>query len=162
MVSDLWPCGTGAWGAKHPKLPEGFNRMSKDSELTVIRGCGINFWRIIIMPIILGIIFAITCFFVCDRMIPYSNNVLTKIKKEFHSNHFVYAIKDDENNLMESTHLAFRRLTKLRNHYRHTGSCKNSRKICTRCPQLPPTATFLYNCNTISKSENWHWYNIVN
>ena len=43
-----------------------FNRMSKDSELTVIRGCGINFWRIIIMPILLGIVFFVTCFFVCD------------------------------------------------------------------------------------------------
>ena len=78
-----------------------FNRMSKDSELTVIRGCGINFWRIIVVPIIISIIFSITCFFVCDRMIPYSNKVIIKIKKEFQWNHFVYPIKDDDGNLRQ-------------------------------------------------------------
>ena len=78
-----------------------FSRMSKDSELTVIRGCGINFWRIIVTPIILSVIFSITCFFVCDRMIPYSNAVVSKIKKEVHNNHFVYSIKDEDNNLSQ-------------------------------------------------------------
>lgn len=78
-----------------------FNRMSKDSELTVIRGCGINFWRIIVVPIILSVIFSVTCFFVCDRMIPYSTQILNKIKKEVHDNHFVYSIKDEQNNLSQ-------------------------------------------------------------
>ena len=78
-----------------------FNRMSKDSELTVIRGCGINFWRIIVVPIILGIIFSITCFFVCDRMIPYASAHAKKIKKEYQGNHFVYSVKDENNKLSQ-------------------------------------------------------------
>lgn len=76
-----------------------FNRMSKDSELTVIRGCGINFWRIIVMPIILSLIFAIACFYTCDRLIPYSNNIIKIIKKDYQWNHFVYSIKDENGNL---------------------------------------------------------------
>ena len=73
-----------------------FNRMSKDSELTVIRGCGINFWRIIVTPIILGIIFSIIGFFVHDKMIPYSTAKLNALKKENNYEHFVYALKDDK------------------------------------------------------------------
>ena len=73
-----------------------FNRMSKDSELTVIRGCGINFWRIIVTPVILSIIFSIICFFVHDRIIPYSTVKLNAIKKENNYEHFVYALKDEE------------------------------------------------------------------
>ena len=76
-----------------------FNRMSKDSELTVIRGCGINFWRIIVAPIIVSIIFSIACFFICDRAIPYSNKVINSIKKEYKRNHFVYSIKDEDGNV---------------------------------------------------------------
>ena len=78
-----------------------FNRMSKDSELTVIRGCGINFWRIMVMPVILGIVFSITCFFVCDRMIPYASANVKKIKKEYHGSHFVYSVKDENNKLSQ-------------------------------------------------------------
>lgn len=78
-----------------------FNRMSKDSELTVIRSCGINFWRIIVMPIILGVIFSVTCFFVYNQMIPYSTAELNKIKKQMPSNHFVYSVKDDNNKLTQ-------------------------------------------------------------
>ena len=78
-----------------------FDRMSKDSELTVIRGCGVNFWRIMVMPIILSIFFTITCFFVYDRMIPYASINLQKIKKQTIGNHFVYSVKDDNNNLSQ-------------------------------------------------------------
>ena len=76
-----------------------FDRMSKDSELTVIRGCGINFWRILVIPVILGSIFAVACFFVSDRMIPYATKNLYKIRKEVQWNHFVYVIKDENNNM---------------------------------------------------------------
>ena len=78
-----------------------FDTMSKNSELTVIRGCGINFWRILVVPIILGSIFAAACFFVTDRMIPHATKNLYKIRKEVQSNHFVYAIKDEDNNLSQ-------------------------------------------------------------
>ena len=56
-----------------------FDTMSKNSELTVIRGCGINFSRILIVPIILGSLFAFACFFVTDRLIPYATKNLYKI-----------------------------------------------------------------------------------
>lgn len=78
-----------------------FNRMSKDSELTVIRGCGIDFWRILIMPIILSIIFAVSCFFVYDKMVPFASTNLNKIKKHVPSNHFVYALKDNEKKIIQ-------------------------------------------------------------
>ena len=78
-----------------------FNRMSKDSELTVIRGCGINFWRIMIMPILLGIVFSVICFFVCDRMIPYASANIKQIKNEYQGGHFVYSVKDEDNNLAQ-------------------------------------------------------------
>lgn len=76
-----------------------FNRMSKDSELTVIRGCGVSFWRIIVMPLILSVVFSVACFFVHDRMIPFATANLNRIKKDVPSNHFVYAVKDENNRL---------------------------------------------------------------
>ncbi|MBQ7450011.1 LptF/LptG family permease [bacterium] len=78
-----------------------FDRMSKDSELTVIRGCGINFWRILVIPILLGIVFAVLCFFVSDRMVPFATKNLYKIRKEVQWNHFVYALKDENNNMLQ-------------------------------------------------------------
>ena len=76
-----------------------FNRMSKDSELTVIRSSGINFWRIIVTPVILSIVFSVICFFVHDRMIPFAANGLKKIKDDPKVEHFVYAVKDEAQNL---------------------------------------------------------------
>ncbi len=76
-----------------------FNRMSKDSELTVIRSSGINFWRIIVTPVILSIVFSIVCFFVYDRMIPFAANGLKTIKAAPKVDHFVYAVKDENKNL---------------------------------------------------------------
>lgn len=78
-----------------------FDTMSKNSELTVIRGCGINFSRILIVPIILGTLFAVACFFVTDRLIPYATKNLYKIRKEVQYKHFVYSIKDENNNLSQ-------------------------------------------------------------
>ena len=78
-----------------------FNRMSKDSELTVIRSCGINFWRIIAMPIVLSLVFSVVCFFIHDKLVPYSTVNLNKIKKQVPSNHFVYAVKDENKNLKQ-------------------------------------------------------------
>ena len=78
-----------------------FNRMSKDSELTVIRSCGVSFWRTVIMPVALSIVFAIVCFFVHDKMIPFATTNLNIIKKQVPSNHFVYAVKDNHKNLKQ-------------------------------------------------------------
>lgn len=73
-----------------------FDKLSKDSELSILRGIGLSFSRIMVPVIVLGVILSVMCFFVGDRMIPYASKAEGE-NARFKS-HFVY-IKKDEHNL---------------------------------------------------------------
>jgi len=70
-----------------------FDRLSKDSELTVIRGVGVSVQRLFVPIIILSIIGAGICYFVYKDLIPYSNYEIKKLKNEIYQSHFVYMDK---------------------------------------------------------------------
>lgn len=70
-----------------------FDRLSKDSELTIIRGVGVSVQRLFVPIIILSIIGTGICYFVYKDLIPYSNYEIKKLKKEIYQSHFVYMDK---------------------------------------------------------------------
>lgn len=70
-----------------------FDRLSKDSELTIIRGIGVSVQRLFVPIIILSVIGAGICYFVYKDLIPYSNFEIKKIKNEVYQSHFVYMDK---------------------------------------------------------------------
>ncbi len=72
-----------------------FDKLSKDFELTIFRGIGISFWRILAPVITLSIIISALSFIVFDKMIPYSSNKLNMIKNENRGSHFVFPIKNN-------------------------------------------------------------------
>lgn len=49
-----------------------FDKLSKDSELTVLRGIGLTFWRIVYPIIVLSIFISVLCFSLYNTLIPYS------------------------------------------------------------------------------------------
>lgn len=73
-----------------------FDKLSKDSELSILRGIGLSFNRIMVPVIVLGVILSGICFYVGDRMIPAASKAEGE-NKNFKT-HFVY-IKKDENKL---------------------------------------------------------------
>lgn len=70
-----------------------FDRLSRDSELTIIRGVGVSLQRLFAPVIILSLIGVAVCYFVYKDMIPYSNYEIKKIKQEIYQSHFVYMEK---------------------------------------------------------------------
>ena len=51
-----------------------FDKLSKDSELTIFRAVGLSFHRIIAPVLALSLIVTWMCFVTCDKLIPYSVN----------------------------------------------------------------------------------------
>lgn len=73
-----------------------FDKLSKDSEVTIFRNTGLSSWRIIAPVIVLGAIVTVLCFFVNDKIGPYSCNKLTELKNENPRSNFVYIHKDKQ------------------------------------------------------------------
>ncbi|MCD8024117.1 MAG: LptF/LptG family permease [Candidatus Gastranaerophilales bacterium] len=73
-----------------------FDKLSKDSELSILRGIGLSFNRIILPALFLGAALALICFYVGDKLIPAASKA-EREDKSFKS-HFVY-IQKDENSL---------------------------------------------------------------
>ena len=71
-----------------------FDKLSKDSELTIFRTAGLSFWRIIAPIIVLGSMFTVLCFITYDKLIPYSADKLVNIRKEYCSSQYIYTQKD--------------------------------------------------------------------
>ncbi len=72
-----------------------FDKLSKDSELAILRGIGLSFSRLMMPVIVLGAALSIGCYFVGDQLIPHSIKFLTK--KSNYNKHFVYIQKDEKN-----------------------------------------------------------------
>lgn len=78
-----------------------FDKLSKDSELTIFRAIGLNFKRIIVAPLILSLFLTVLCFFVEGYFIPYSTSRLVDIKDSVRDGYFVHNIKDSNNDLKQ-------------------------------------------------------------
>ena len=76
-----------------------FDKLSKDSELTVLRSIGLTFWRIVYPLIILSIFISVLCFSLYNTLIPYSEKKINYLKGESSETHFVYTVKADKDQL---------------------------------------------------------------
>src|SRR5574344_3068005 len=59
-----------------------FDKLSKDSEVTIFRTAGLSFKRIIAPVVVLSSIITVLCFVTYDLLIPYYESKLVAIKRE--------------------------------------------------------------------------------
>ena len=71
-----------------------FDKLSKDSELTIFRAVGMSFSRIIRPLLVLSFIVTYLCFVTYDKWIPYSCQKLQEIKGGATLTQYIYTIKD--------------------------------------------------------------------
>ena len=74
-----------------------FDKLSKDSELTIFRAVGMSFFRILRPLLVLSLIVTCLCFITYDRLIPYSCQKLQEIKGSRTLTQFIYTQKDEKN-----------------------------------------------------------------
>ena len=73
-----------------------FDKLSKDSELTIFRAVGLSFWRILAPVFVLSLIVTWLCFFTCDKLIPISAAKLNAIKDHYPSTQYIYTQKESD------------------------------------------------------------------
>ncbi len=74
-----------------------FDKLSKDSELTIFRAVGMSFKRIVAPLLVLSLIVTFLCFITYDKLIPYSCQKLQAIKGGTTITQYIYAKKDENN-----------------------------------------------------------------
>ena len=88
-----------------------FDKLSKDSELTIFRAVGMSFKRILAPLLLLSFIVTGLCFITYDKLIPYSCQKLQEIKDGSMLTQYIYTQKDENNNpkvnfYIEKIHIA--------------------------------------------------------
>ena len=76
-----------------------FDKLSKDSEVTIFRSSGIPFFRIIASVIVLSVFATAFTFVVGSRFLPYSANKLKDIKGDIRSSQFVFPVKKNDDSM---------------------------------------------------------------
>ena len=71
-----------------------FDKLSKDSELTIFRAVGMSFSRILAPLLVLSLIVTYLCFVTYDKWIPYSCQKLQEIKGGQMLTQYIYTSKD--------------------------------------------------------------------
>lgn len=71
-----------------------FDKLSKDSELSILRGIGLSFNRIMAPVLILGLALSYLCFIVSDKMIPYASKATGEGDR--YNKHFVYLQRNEQ------------------------------------------------------------------
>ncbi len=79
-----------------------FDKLSKDSELTIFRAVGMSFGRILRPLLVLSLIVTYLCFVTYDKWIPYSCQKLLEIKGAKTLTQYIYTQKDENNNPKEA------------------------------------------------------------
>ena len=74
-----------------------FDKLSKDSELTIFRAVGMSFWSILAPLLVLSLIVTYLCFVTYDKWIPYSCQKLQEIKGGSSLTQYIYTKKDQNN-----------------------------------------------------------------
>lgn len=75
-----------------------FDKLSKDSELTIFRAVGMPFSRIVRPLLVLSFIITFFCFVTYDKLIPYSCQKLEDIKGKRTLTQYIYTQKDENDN----------------------------------------------------------------
>lgn len=75
-----------------------FDKLSKDSELTIFRAVGMSFSRILRPLLVLSLIVTYLCFITYDKLIPYSCQKLQAVKGGRTLTQYIYTKKDVNNN----------------------------------------------------------------
>ncbi len=73
-----------------------FDKLSKDSELTIFRAVGLSFKRIVTPVMFLSLIVTILCFVTYDKLIPYSQQALLKMQCGNPVSQYIYTEKDSQ------------------------------------------------------------------
>ncbi|MCI1273586.1 MAG: LptF/LptG family permease [Clostridiaceae bacterium] len=71
-----------------------FDKLSKDSELTIFRAVGMSFARIIAPILVLSVIFTGLCYVTTDRLVPYAAHKMAVIKNNSILTQYIYTKKD--------------------------------------------------------------------
>jgi lipopolysaccharide export system permease protein len=71
-----------------------FDKLSKDSEMTIFRAVGMSFQRIVAPIIVLSLIFSSFCFMLKDSGTPFAENKLRSIRGDVSVAQYIYAQKD--------------------------------------------------------------------
>jgi len=74
-----------------------FDKLSKDSELTIFRAVGLSFKRILAPVLCFSFIITILCFITYDKLIPYAEYGLNEIKGRDPATQYIYTEKDKNN-----------------------------------------------------------------
>ena len=70
-----------------------FDRLSRDSELIIIRNTGVSFMRLLVPVAMISILGIIGCFITYEKLIPFSTSYMNKLKNTTYSNQLVYPDK---------------------------------------------------------------------
>ena len=73
-----------------------FDKLSKDSELTIFRAVGMSFQRILAPVLVLSFIVTACCFVTYDKLIPISANKINMIKDRYPSTQYIYTQKNED------------------------------------------------------------------
>ncbi len=76
-----------------------FDKLSKDFEITVMRGSGFTFFRIIASVIVLSVFASVFTFIVGSKFLPYSACKLKDIKGENRVSQFVFPVKNNDGSM---------------------------------------------------------------
>lgn len=79
-----------------------FDKLSKDSELTIFRAVGLSFSRIVAPIVLLSIIFTYLCYVTSDKLVPYAAHKMALIKDKSILTQYIYTQKDKNNVPMQS------------------------------------------------------------
>ena len=71
-----------------------FDRLSKDSEMTIFRAVGMSFQRIVTPIIILSLFFSSFCYMLKDRGTPFAENMLRNIRGDISVAQYIYTQKN--------------------------------------------------------------------
>ena len=72
-----------------------FDKLSKDSEVTIFRAAGLSFKRILAPVLVLSVIVTGLCFYTCDKLIPAAETKKLEIKDKHPSTQYIYTQKDE-------------------------------------------------------------------
>ena len=73
-----------------------FERLSKDSEITIFRAVGMSFKRIIVPVVIFALFFSSICFFLENRGTPYAESKIKEIRGDITHAQYIYTQKDKQ------------------------------------------------------------------
>ncbi len=74
-----------------------FDKLSKDSELTIFRAVGLSFSRIVAPVLVLSLIVTGLCYITSDRLVPHAEKKLQELGGYYISTQYIYTQKDKDN-----------------------------------------------------------------